>query len=204
MSSKRGDEQHGGKDDALLQELIEISNKHSPYRGDGGDEVSNKAKKKPRIAQRGSCSANEKENSENGLAETPQESDDFLSKTGEKRNLNQYWYSRKTIEVLCDAIREGLGSEGRRVAFLSTPSLFFSLPPKEREDCALFDVSFDDVGAPRVSSKMNFTTRANLTPPSPLLPLRSSTRRGNPPRATTFTITTTQRTSKRAAAVHST
>ncbi|KAL9179691.1 hypothetical protein ACHAXT_008981 [Thalassiosira profunda] len=65
---------------------------------------------------------------------------DFLAATSEKGDLNQYWYSRNTIETLCDAIREGLqGCNGSRVAFLSTPSLFFSLSLEEREHCTLFD-----------------------------------------------------------------
>ena len=67
----------------------------------------------------------------------------FLQCTSEKSYLNQYWYSKATIQVLCDAIKENCGvTSGKRVAFLSTPSLFFSLSEKEREDCTLFDVSF--------------------------------------------------------------
>ena len=66
----------------------------------------------------------------------------FLKQTREKSNLNQYWYSKPTIEVLCNAIRERYESSGdMRVAFLSTPSLFFSLSEEERKGCMLFDVS---------------------------------------------------------------
>ncbi len=66
----------------------------------------------------------------------------FLSQTDENRNLNQYWYSKNTIETLCHAMRESLlNSKGKRVAFLSTPSLFFSLSPAEQEYCVIFDVS---------------------------------------------------------------
>lgn len=67
---------------------------------------------------------------------------EFLNQTGENADLNQYWYSKQTIDVLCNAIREGSSScDGIRVAFLSTPSLFFSLSEEEREHCELFDVS---------------------------------------------------------------
>ncbi|KAL7482434.1 hypothetical protein ACHAW6_008109 [Cyclotella cf. meneghiniana] len=65
---------------------------------------------------------------------------EFLRQNHEKRDLNQYWYSKMTIDTLCDAVRESaLISGGNRVAFLSTPSLFFSLSREERESCALFD-----------------------------------------------------------------
>ena len=47
----------------------------------------------------------------------------FHEKFEEKAEYNQYWYSEKTIEVIVEEIR-GLGAE--RVAFLSTPSVFFS------------------------------------------------------------------------------
>ena len=77
----------------------------------------------------------------------------FLTRTDENRNLNQYWYSKHTIETLCRALRECLlKSEGRRVAFLSTPSLFFSLSPEEQKHCAIFDVS------------LNIVRTVNLTP----------------------------------------
>lgn len=67
----------------------------------------------------------------------------FLVKTPESSTLNQYWYSRSTIQYLCDAIAEGLETfcEMNRVAFLSTPSLYFSYPIKARDSCKLFDVS---------------------------------------------------------------
>ena len=66
----------------------------------------------------------------------------FHSTTAEKGDLNQYWYSEKTCEVLCDAVKEIVslkGGESARVAFLSTPSLFFSLGEEVRKLCTLFD-----------------------------------------------------------------
>ena len=158
MSSKEEEEDNEdsercGKDAAILQELKEISNRHSPY---------NKSLA-PRVSSSSSASTNtlncmgEKENSLNNMGDENKFNDDnqdcndntFLSQTNEKRDLNQYWYSKHTIDTLCNAVREGLSlsssssSKGSnaRVAFLSTPSLFFSLSSKERQQCTLFDVS---------------------------------------------------------------
>lgn len=66
----------------------------------------------------------------------------FHSINAEKGDLNQYWYSEKTCKVLCDAVQESIslkGGESARVAFLSTPSLFFSLDEEVRKQCTLFD-----------------------------------------------------------------
>ena len=109
-----------GKDGAILQELKEVSHRHSQ----SNNNKSANAHQTPGVIE-------EEENKENS----------FLAQTGENRELNQYWYSKHTIDVLCNAIREQLQQRGSRVAFLSTPSLFFSLSPKEREQCVLFDVS---------------------------------------------------------------
>ena len=152
MSTKEGD---FGKDAAILKELREISNKHSPYTGSNSNttaskEAAEEPNKRPRLAALSpSAALSEKENSSENVDGTTNNnnnggtaSNEFLHRTGENRNLNQYWYSKNTIEVLCSAIREALSiSKGSRVAFLSTPSLFFSLSSKEREHCALFDVS---------------------------------------------------------------
>ena len=113
-------------DDALLRELREISDRHSSCRNCQSENNSSRTRVEvPSLSKE----------------ESPANS--FLSQTDENRDLNQYWYSKNTIERLCKAMRECLSmSEGRRVAFLSTPSLFFSLPPEEQEHCAIFDVSF--------------------------------------------------------------
>lgn len=60
----------------------------------------------------------------------------------ENPNLNQYWFSEDTRETLCNAIRESILTKGgstARVAFLSTPSLYFTLSDEERKQCTLFD-----------------------------------------------------------------
>jgi len=51
--------------------------------------------------------------------------------------MNQYWYSKHTIDVLVEQIM----AVGGRVAFLSTPSLYYSLPSegRSRSKCLDFD-----------------------------------------------------------------
>lgn len=111
----------------LLNELKEISNRHSSRN------KSNHTTPK---------SSNEDKVERNELSSNDQLTQNkFLDQTNENSNLNQYWYSKTTIDTLCAAIREScVISGGKRVAFLSTPSLFFSLTDEERESCALFDV----------------------------------------------------------------
>ena len=143
------EEQHG-KDAAILQELRDISNRHSPY-------YYNSSNNNHLYGNRSTTSSDKENNSvecrdqvvDKTLSLNTTDKDDndktntFLTHTNENRDLNQYWYSKKTIDTLCTAIREGLTlvDGGSRVAFLSTPSLFFSLSPKERQQCVLFDVS---------------------------------------------------------------
>jgi hypothetical protein len=47
----------------------------------------------------------------------------FLAEVGEDAALNQYWYTATTIRAMCD----DLEAADIRVAFLSTPSVYFSL-----------------------------------------------------------------------------
>ena len=62
----------------------------------------------------------------------------FLARYKENADLNQYWYSKPTIEFMvqqCEAV-------GKRIAFLSTPSVYFSLKDKSiKENSVCFDVS---------------------------------------------------------------
>ena len=120
---------------ALVRELREISDRHSSWRNRQGTEEVNGARAV-----------------EPSSSEEESQANVFLSRTNENRDLNQYWYSKNTIETLCNAMREGLKiSKGRRVAFLSTPSLYFSLSPEEKEHCAVLDVSliYSRESAPR-------------------------------------------------------
>ena len=43
----------------------------------------------------------------------------FLTKYGEKENLNQYWYSDHTIKVMVDECL----ANAKKACFLSTPSI---------------------------------------------------------------------------------
>ena len=61
----------------------------------------------------------------------------FLADNIEDGDYNQYWYSERTIDKIVDA----LVSNGGRIAFLSTPSLYFSLPDEIRSNSFVFDVS---------------------------------------------------------------
>eukprot|EP00002_Diphylleia_rotans_P012742 TRINITY_DN2490_c0_g1_i13.p1 TRINITY_DN2490_c0_g1~~TRINITY_DN2490_c0_g1_i13.p1 ORF type:complete len:122 (+),score=21.86 TRINITY_DN2490_c0_g1_i13:99-464(+) len=60
----------------------------------------------------------------------------FLLRTRENADFNQYWYSLHTISRMIDVIEQN----GKRVAFLSTPSLYFSLKSQEiKEASRVFD-----------------------------------------------------------------
>lgn len=68
----------------------------------------------------------------------------FLASTEEKWELNQYWYAPNTIAMLTKEIEE----IATKVAFLSTPSVWFSL-----EDADIKSRSFFfDVISPSPSS----------------------------------------------------
>lgn len=70
----------------------------------------------------------------------------FLQKHKEKLNLNQYWYSNKTIAAMVAECEKWSSVKNGKAAFLSTPSIFFSLNHKEIKDNALlFD--YDDMWA---------------------------------------------------------
>jgi hypothetical protein len=157
----------------LLNELKEISNKYSSRQS---KPVTKESHSTP--------SSTEKENYHSNTTDgsLPNE---FLQQTTENRELNQYWYSKKTIDILCNAIREScLISGGKRVAFLSTPSLFFSVPDEEREGCVLFDVS-SKMLLPSVAVDFYHDHAQNH---------HSSTSRGVLVQAITFMTTTKQQT----------
>lgn len=60
----------------------------------------------------------------------------FLAENKEDADFNQYWYSPYTISKIV----EDLANEGGRIGFLSTPSIYFSLPEEQRSKCYVFDV----------------------------------------------------------------
>ena len=51
----------------------------------------------------------------------------FLARYKEKSDLNQYWYSKDTIAFMANECE----THGQKVAFLSTPSIYFSLKNKD-------------------------------------------------------------------------
>ena len=68
----------------------------------------------------------------------------FIEDTPELAGHNQYWYSEKTINVIVqDQIDQhaiaGSPSGGLVCVFLSTPSLYYSLPEAIRQNSYLFD-----------------------------------------------------------------
>ena len=74
----------------------------------------------------------------------------FLHTVGEDPTLNQYWYSAHTIRAIIDELEfttnnstnDDTGARALRIAFLSTPSLYFSLTPgvgSVQESSAVFD-----------------------------------------------------------------
>lgn len=64
----------------------------------------------------------------------------FLLLNPENENLNQYWYSKDTIQTVIEEICEQNSSSNGFIAFISTPSLFFSM--KDKSKSVLLDVSF--------------------------------------------------------------
>lgn len=51
-------------------------------------------------------------------------------------DFNQYWYSPRTIRAMADEVE----ASGGHAAFLSTPSVYFTVDKKIRETCKVFDV----------------------------------------------------------------
>ena len=70
----------------------------------------------------------------------------FLLRNIEKADLNQYWYSKKTIEKM---VNEVCCYGGEKIAFLSTPSIYFSLPEDVRKKSTLFDLDSKWTKEPR-------------------------------------------------------
>lgn len=62
---------------------------------------------------------------------------EFLDGNHEDADFNQYWYSERTISRIVEALTEN----GGKIAFLSTPSLYFSIPEELKSKAHVFDVS---------------------------------------------------------------
>jgi hypothetical protein len=64
--------------------------------------------------------------------------EDFLSGNPEDGDLNQYWYSTRTIARIVEDLTKEAGADGV-IAFLSTPSLYFSMPEDVRNRSFVLD-----------------------------------------------------------------
>ena len=55
----------------------------------------------------------------------------FLARHKEDAEMNQYWYSKPTIEFMAREVEQQCEAEGLTCAFLSTPSIYYSLKNKD-------------------------------------------------------------------------
>jgi hypothetical protein len=76
------------------------------------------------------------------MAVAPSSVRDFLDSTPEDANHNQYWYSPATVTALVNSALALSVMSGRRgrIAFVSTPSLYFALPSEMRAGHAVLDI----------------------------------------------------------------
>lgn len=70
---------------------------------------------------------------------------DFLKKNKEKAEFNQYWFSSKTIDFIKEEI---INQKVLKIAFLSVPSVYFSL--ENRENAYIFEID------PKFKSEPNY------------------------------------------------
>ena len=81
----------------------------------------------------------------------------FLVRHKENADMNQYWYSKATIQFMVQQVTDmckaeeskyTVASATKKCAFLSTPSIYFSLKDKSVKEAAkVFDVSFPELAA---------------------------------------------------------
>jgi len=119
--------------ESLLAELLEISDRHSSSRLCNTKTYVRTAKGEREFKRVKTLGE------EHQIDRIDDSALSFLECKPEDCLFNQYWYSRVTIQCLCEAILDA--SRGKKIAFLSVPSLFFALPLTERKLCTLFDVS---------------------------------------------------------------
>ncbi|KAI8469010.1 MAG: putative N6-adenine methyltransferase-domain-containing protein [Monoraphidium minutum] len=93
-----------------------------------------------------------------------QRQEDFLDRHTERPEFNQYWYSGSTISVLVQEILAA--APCGRVAFLSTPSLFFSLPEGSaaRANSVLLDFDAVSFGGTAGFAAYDFNAPEELPP----------------------------------------
>ena len=64
----------------------------------------------------------------------------FLMRYPEKENFNQYWFSENTIKGLISEIETLYTDPEYKVACISTPSIYYSLPETIRKNSKVFDI----------------------------------------------------------------
>ncbi|KAL0479924.1 N(6)-adenine-specific DNA methyltransferase [Acrasis kona] len=69
----------------------------------------------------------------------------FLLRNKENSLLNQYWYSTKTIDTIILEVEDHISKRSSknlpwRIAFVSTPSIYFSIAEAQRSQCNVFDI----------------------------------------------------------------
>ena len=74
----------------------------------------------------------------------------FIQSTEEKGDLNQYWYSAPTIAALIEEVEAH--EDVTKVAFLSTPSVWFAMPSSPLKKAS----KFFDLDTDRWSTHKNF------------------------------------------------
>lgn len=77
----------------------------------------------------------------------------FLKIYGEKEDFNQYWFSENTIEFIVNQIEK----YGKKVAFVSTPSVFFSVNETIQKNSILFD--YDEIFTKKSKNAVKFDYR---------------------------------------------
>mmetsp|Transcript_27346 Transcript_27346/g.42464 ORF Transcript_27346/g.42464 Transcript_27346/m.42464 type:complete len:254 (-) Transcript_27346:43-804(-) len=70
------------------------------------------------------------------------DANEFLEANPEKHELEQRWYSRESISLYISVIMDALWTlpADARIAFICTPSLYFTIPERTRSRCFLFDI----------------------------------------------------------------
>lgn len=87
----------------------------------------------------------------------------FLMRYPEKENFNQYWFSENTIKALISEIESMYTDPELKVACISTPSIYYSLPEPIRKNSKVFDI---DLSFQRDPGFVHFDFNApeNLSP----------------------------------------
>ena len=88
----------------------------------------------------------------------------FLKLFSEKEDINQYWFSESTIDFIVSQITKHTSDENLnlRIAFVSTPSIFFSCNASIQEKSKLFDFDSQFLKRHKNAVKFDFNDFAEL------------------------------------------